>query len=380
MSFADNLVYIRQHYGVTQEALAEQLGVSRQTISKWEAGINFPETDKLLALCDIYHTNLDDLMRGSIRIADERDTEIYDEHMNRLSITTALAVAIIITGTGVLTTLDALGFPDNVSTVAMLSFLVVGVVTGIIAGLNHSEFKRRHAAIDPVYSDAVLDRFGRRFTLMIAAGVGIVLLGIIFMVGLAPEHGDVIDLGFASFDEDLIAGPFMFLLAIAVGLFVYAGLQKSKYNRSEITYIADGSSPKTPGPRVKTPEELKRDHIIGSLCGIIMILAVIVFLVGGFLPSFDQFAQGGMDKFEIKNFIKGLNGGFAVSWLAFPVGGLLCGVVAIIVSMVHKSSDEIIAEARKEDPWIKVESGGAEQTQNTAAGTGEERNPNRPIR
>lgn len=357
MSFADNLVYIRQHYGVTQEALAEQLGVSRQTISKWEAGINFPETDKLLALCDIYNTNLDDLMRGSIRIADERDTEIYDAHMNRLSVTTALAVGIIITGTGILTTLDALGFPDNVSTVIMLSFLVVGVVAAVIAGLNHSEFKRRHATIDPIYPDDVLDRFGRRFTLMIAAGVGLILLGIIFMVGLAPEHGDVVDLGFATFNEDLIAGPFMFLLAIAVGLFVYACMQKTKYDRSEITYVLDlksGTNAKTFGPRVKTPEELKRDHIIGSLCGVIMILAVIVFLVWGFLPSFDQFAQGGMDKFEIKNFVKGLNGGFAVSWLAFPVGGLLCGVVAIIVSMVYKSSDEIIAEARKEDPWIKV--------------------------
>ena len=52
MSFADNLVYLRQHYGVTQEGLAEQLGVSRQTVSKWEAGTNYPEMDKLLALCD----------------------------------------------------------------------------------------------------------------------------------------------------------------------------------------------------------------------------------------------------------------------------------------------------------------------------------------
>ena len=48
MSFADNLVYLRQHYGVTQEGLAEQLGVSRQTVSKWEAGPNYPEMDKLL--------------------------------------------------------------------------------------------------------------------------------------------------------------------------------------------------------------------------------------------------------------------------------------------------------------------------------------------
>ena len=57
MSFADNLVYLRQHYGITQEGLAEQLSVSRQTVSKWKAGTNYPEMDKLLQLCDLFHTS-----------------------------------------------------------------------------------------------------------------------------------------------------------------------------------------------------------------------------------------------------------------------------------------------------------------------------------
>ena len=83
MSFADNLVYLRQHYGITQEGLAEQLSVSRQTVSKWEAGTNYPEMDKLLQLCDLFHTSLDDLMRGSVHVVKENDTERYDEHMNR---------------------------------------------------------------------------------------------------------------------------------------------------------------------------------------------------------------------------------------------------------------------------------------------------------
>ncbi len=78
MSFADNLVYLRQHYGITQEGLAEQLSVSRQTVSKWEAGTNYPEMDKLLQLCDLFHTSLDDLMRGSVHVVKENDTERYD--------------------------------------------------------------------------------------------------------------------------------------------------------------------------------------------------------------------------------------------------------------------------------------------------------------
>ena len=42
MSFSENLQYIRASAGVTQEHLAEQLEVSRQSVSKWESGASFP--------------------------------------------------------------------------------------------------------------------------------------------------------------------------------------------------------------------------------------------------------------------------------------------------------------------------------------------------
>lgn len=358
MSFADNLVYIRQQYGVTQETIAEQLGVSRQTVSKWEAGINFPETDKLLMLCDLYHTNLDDLMRGSVRIANVHDTELYDAHMNRFSLSISLIPVLVLIGVGLLIMLDEIGFPSNLSAVIMFSFIVVGSIIGIVASLGHGEFKRRHIALDPHYSDDTLDRFGRRFTIMIAVGVGLILLDVIALIGLSPDQGNTVELGFASFDFDLFMGPFMFVIAIAAGILVYAGMQKEKYDRAEITYIAQDGTVKRNDPRVKTATELRRDHILGCICGAIMILAVAVFLVWGFLPSFGEFAASGFDKFEIKDYIKDGHGGFAVSWIAFPVGGLLCGVVCLIGSALFKSNEELIAEARSENPWVKVEDEG----------------------
>lgn len=355
MSFADNLVYIRQHYGVTQEALAEQLGVSRQTISKWEAGINFPETDKLLILCDLYHTNLDDLMRGSVHIANVHDTELYDAHLNRHSIAIAAIPTLVLIGVGLLIMLDASGSPSNLSTVVMFCFIIAATVIGIVAGLGHTEFKRKHAGIDPRYTADVLDRFGRRFTMMIAIGVGLILVDVVALIGFSPEHGDIVDLGFTAFHFDLFMGPFLFVLAIAVYILVYAGMQKEKYDRSEITYIAKDGAVKAGDPRAKTAAELKRDHILGCICGAIMILAVVVFLVWGFLPSFDDLATSGFDRFDVKDYIRDGYGGFAVSWIAFPVGGLLCGIVCIIGSALFKTNDELIAEARKENPWVKVE-------------------------
>ena len=48
MSFGENLKNVRKQRGVTQEELAEMLGVSRQAISKWESDGGYPETEKLL--------------------------------------------------------------------------------------------------------------------------------------------------------------------------------------------------------------------------------------------------------------------------------------------------------------------------------------------
>jgi len=64
MSFSENLHYLRKRDKVTQEELADKLGVSRQSVSKWETGEAYPETDKLLLLCDLFGVSLDGLMRG----------------------------------------------------------------------------------------------------------------------------------------------------------------------------------------------------------------------------------------------------------------------------------------------------------------------------
>ncbi len=64
MSFGKNLQYLRQlSAGMTQEALAEKLNVSRQTISKWEMDAAIPEMEKALELCKVFNCSLDNLFR-----------------------------------------------------------------------------------------------------------------------------------------------------------------------------------------------------------------------------------------------------------------------------------------------------------------------------
>lgn len=64
MSFGKNLQHLRRlSRNMTQEALADKLSVSRQTISKWEMDSALPEMDKAIELCSIFSCTLDDLFR-----------------------------------------------------------------------------------------------------------------------------------------------------------------------------------------------------------------------------------------------------------------------------------------------------------------------------
>ena len=66
MSFAENLQMIRKEKHLSQEELAEMLGVSRQAVSKWEQGTGYPEVEKLLLLSRELNLSLDSLMATEI--------------------------------------------------------------------------------------------------------------------------------------------------------------------------------------------------------------------------------------------------------------------------------------------------------------------------
>ncbi len=65
--FAYNLKKIRKENNLSQEQLADELGVSRQAVSKWESGIAYPEMNKIIALCDKFNLNMDDLLSKDIK-------------------------------------------------------------------------------------------------------------------------------------------------------------------------------------------------------------------------------------------------------------------------------------------------------------------------
>ena len=54
MNLSENLKRIRKDNNLSQEQLADKLGVSRQSVSKWESGLAYPEMDKVLQICKMF--------------------------------------------------------------------------------------------------------------------------------------------------------------------------------------------------------------------------------------------------------------------------------------------------------------------------------------
>ena len=66
MTLGEKLSKLRKEYNYTQEQLADILGVSRQSISKWESDIAFPETDKLIKMGKLFECSMDYLLNNEI--------------------------------------------------------------------------------------------------------------------------------------------------------------------------------------------------------------------------------------------------------------------------------------------------------------------------
>lgn len=76
MKFGGNLKELRKIKKLSQEDLAERVGVSRQSVSKWETGDAYPEMNNILMLCKIFNCKINDLLSNNLE-----DFESFDEEV-----------------------------------------------------------------------------------------------------------------------------------------------------------------------------------------------------------------------------------------------------------------------------------------------------------
>lgn len=79
--FKENLKTLRKQKGLSQEILAQQLNVVRQTVSKWEKGLSVPDADMLIRIADIFDTSVNELLGSKIE---------QEENVNEIAVQLAL--------------------------------------------------------------------------------------------------------------------------------------------------------------------------------------------------------------------------------------------------------------------------------------------------
>lgn len=76
MKFGENLYNLRKTAKMSQEKLAEKMDVTRQSVSKWENGESYPEMEKIMKLCEVFHCKINDLVHENMVDIDSLDEDI----------------------------------------------------------------------------------------------------------------------------------------------------------------------------------------------------------------------------------------------------------------------------------------------------------------
>ncbi len=277
---------------MTQEELAEKMEVSRQTVSKWESDGAFPETEKIIALCELFGCTMDALLRDDlVREYTEADRS-YDTHMNHFSLAIAGGVGLVLLGLVVMFLMGAFGIHEIFMTIAFLFFVAIAVFIFIFAGITHSDFVKEHPYIGKIYDRAEVKRYERLFPILIGASIVGILFGVMFLI--ASESLSMPE-GFTEERWDsLLTMIFFIFITISVTVIVWAGLQKSKYDIDDYNQEAD-------------KEKNQKETLSGKIGSVIMLLATVIYLVIGFVWNL-----------------------WHPGWIVFIIGGILCGVAEII--------------------------------------------------
>lgn len=322
MCFGENLQYLRRRAELTQEQLAERLEVTRQSVSKWESGAGFPEMEKLIQIAELFHVDLDTLLRGSVEVSSRADTAGYDAHMNSCSRQIAGGVSLCILGVALAMIVEGIGLADRWSSVSLMLCVLPAVVLFIIGGIRMSDFAQTHPYIEPFYDAQTLEAFRRRYPVYIATGVGLCIGAVLFWMLMEdlrlPAVLSVTGQMPAHQSEGWLSGIGTLFLSAGVGTLVYGLMQCSKYRIEDYN-------------RERQRERSRENYRMETICGVIMMIATIIFLAFLFVSRANGWGR---------HLIGYVAGG------VYSIGGILCGIVSMVM---EKAQPEKPVQSEKKD-------------------------------
>lgn len=300
MDFGNKLLEARRARGMNQEALAEALGVSRQTIYKWESGITYPDIDVLFKIAEQLGVSTSYLL-GECEDAPTENAEGKStvlRHFTKFARMIGGATLLILLSVAALLMLCTrqTTLTTALGVAALLTGVFAAVICYVVAGLRHEAFLKENTYT--VFFEKEEKRHSRRiFAAKIAVGLSLIFLGVLAVVLL----------GIFDVAESLLVASVALLLAfigVACYLFITAGILDE--------LLSD------PEKALMTEDERKgKKNAEEAIGGVIMTLATAVFLFFGFMY-----------------------GAWHPAWIAFPIGGVLCGGVSSVLKLCGKGSSQ----------------------------------------
>ena len=86
MKFNEKLQKLRKEKGMSQEALADELGVSRQAVSKWENGLSVPDSDMLITMSEVLETPVSTLLGETVIETEVEDLKAISEKLEVINL------------------------------------------------------------------------------------------------------------------------------------------------------------------------------------------------------------------------------------------------------------------------------------------------------
>lgn len=146
MDLSEKILMLRKANNLSQEQLAEQLGVSRQSISKWESGQSTPDIEKMVMLSDIFNVTTDHLLKPSeidelsikTEILEKQQMELFKkaEKIQSIKFCILSSVAIYLIAVAVFFIMHSLFWRIFLPPVA-LSIFIVATAIAIYINLRH---------------------------------------------------------------------------------------------------------------------------------------------------------------------------------------------------------------------------------------------------
>ncbi len=298
MDFGNRLAAARKAKDMSQEELAELLGVSRQTIYKWETAITYPDVDKLLDISKILDVTpsylLGEQTNSEITSA-PNDTEKVVRRFTSFARMIGGCTLLIIVSVAIFLVLGS--FTSTLFLVAGACTLFVGltlaVIGYIVSGLRHDAFLKG-APFTVHFEKHAVQREQRSFITKISVGVALILVGVgaFVVVGIFPAAPHVAALG-----------VMLTLIGVACYLFITAGILHDLYTE--------------PQEALEPEKRHKKNRVEEAVSSIIMCCATVIFLFLGFVFNL-----------------------WHPAWVAFPIGGVLCGVIGSIISLCTREKED----------------------------------------